>query len=324
MKIRSPAIHRQHIVAAATVAAMLLLLLLMLISYDQSANVDGIPRIWCQAVQRQDSAAALPWQPEAQRLQLEYWWGDESLRGWGLYSKLTLAHIVELSHGLNAFRALAFLSFTPDFTFYFMINFVGSVFSSDFSTSSLIERQCRSTFGSRLSAATPRSQRFAVAVAVFFCHRPLCRSLVSWLSVRCCRRRRRCRSSVSVIVAISWWLSQCSHSVSRVLLLSFISPTARSLARPCSDASLLKLFFADLSAISSVTGYLSPALVPPLATGLSRLAVVLISNRLCSYFIYLLSVLGQFSYYTKVQLEIWGTAEFKRPLFDMGKPFYRY
>lgn len=244
MKIRSPAIHRQHIVAAATVAAMLLLLLLMLISYDQSANVDGIPRIWCQAVQRQDSAAALPWQPEAQRLQLEFRWADESLRGWGLHSKLTLAHIVELSHGLNAFRALAFLSFTPDFTFYFMINFVGSVFSSDFSTSSLIERQCRSTFGSRLSAATPRSQRFAVAVAVFFCHRPLCRSLVSWLSVRCCRRRRRCRSSVSVIVAMSWWLSQCSHSVSlsRVLLLSFISPTARSLARPCSDASLLKLF----------------------------------------------------------------------------------
>lgn len=96
-----------------------------------------------------------------------------------------------------------------------------------------------STFGSYSTFS-------AFCCCCFFCHRPLCRSLVSWLSVRCCRRRR-CRSSVSVIVAISRWLSQCSHSfslpVSCVILLSCISPTARSLARPCSDASLPNLFF---------------------------------------------------------------------------------
>lgn len=96
-----------------------------------------------------------------------------------------------------------------------MINFC----SVDFSTSSLIERQCRSSWLSTFGNST-FSTRFA-CLGFFFRHRPLCRSLVSWLSVRCHRRcrRRRCRSSISVIVAISR-LSLCSHSLAILVLVA--------------------------------------------------------------------------------------------------------
>lgn len=134
------------------------------------------------------------------------------------------------------------------FTFFVWLIFrLGLQFSSDFSTSSLIERQCRSTFGSRLSAATPRSQRFAVAVAVFFATvRFAARSLADWAYVAVV--------AVAVVVARVFLLSlryrddspnapTLSLSLPRVILLSCISPTARSLARPCLDASLPNLFF---------------------------------------------------------------------------------
>lgn len=167
---------------------------------------------------------------------------------------------------------------------------------------------------------------FCCCCCCFFCHRPLCRSLVSWLSVRCCsRHRRRCRSSVSVIVAISRWLSQCSHSFSLSLacLIALLHFThcalfSSALLGRFSAESFFLLIYQPL-AVLPVTCRLPSW--PPLPTRLSRLAVVLISNRLCSYFIYLLSVLGRFSYYTKVQLGNMRNRKFKRPLIDMGKPF---
>lgn len=149
------------------------------------------------------------------------------------------------------------------FTFFVWLIFrFGLQFSSDFSTSSLIERQCRSTFGSRLSAATPRSQRFAVAV-FFATVRFAARSLADWAYVAVV--------VVAVVVAPVFLLSLRYRDDSPNAPTLSLSP-ARDIAllhfTHCSlfSSALLgrfsaeSFFFADLSAISSVTGYLSPAL----------------------------------------------------------------